>query len=100
MLADPRSEALTQNFAGQWLQLRNLDVVRPGDPFSLTFDDSLRHGLRRETELFFDSIVREKRPVLELLTANYTFLNERVAIHYGIPNVMGSEFRRVRAASG
>jgi Protein of unknown function (DUF1592)/Protein of unknown function (DUF1588)/Protein of unknown function (DUF1585)/Protein of unknown function (DUF1587)/Protein of unknown function (DUF1595) len=95
MLADPRSEALTQNFAGQWLQLRNLDVVRPGDPFSLTFDDSLRHGLRRETELFFDSIVREKRPVLELLTANYTFLNERVAIHYGIPNVMGSEFRRV-----
>jgi hypothetical protein len=96
MLADPRSEALTQNFAGQWLQLRNLDVVRPGDPFSLTFDDSLRHGLRRETELFFDSIVREKRPVLELLTANYTFLNERVAIHYGIPNITGSEFRRVQ----
>jgi Protein of unknown function (DUF1592)/Protein of unknown function (DUF1588)/Protein of unknown function (DUF1585)/Protein of unknown function (DUF1587)/Protein of unknown function (DUF1595) len=96
MLADSRSEALTQNFAGQWLQLRNLDVVRPGDPFSLTFDDSLRHGLRRETELFFDSIVREKRPVLELLTANYTFLNERVAIHYGIPNITGSEFRRVQ----
>jgi hypothetical protein len=96
MLADPRSEALTQNFAGQWLQLRNLDVARPGDPFSLTFDDSLRHGLRRETELFFDSIVREKRSVLELLTANYTFLNERVALHYGIPNVLGSEFRRVQ----
>ncbi len=95
MLADPRSEALTQNFAGQWLQLRNLDVVRPGDPFSLTFDDSLRIGLKRETELFFDSIVREKRSVLELLTANYTFLNERVALHYGIPNVLGSEFRRV-----
>ena len=96
MLADPRSEALTQNFAGQWLQLRNLDVARPGDPFSLTFDDSLRQGLRQETELFFDSIVREKRPVLELLTANYTFLNERVALHYGIPNVLGSEFRRVQ----
>jgi hypothetical protein len=96
MLADPRSEALTQNFAGQWLQLRNLDVARPGDPFSLTFDDSLRHGLRHETELFFDSIVREKRPVLELLTANYTFLNERVALHYGIPNVLGSDFRRVQ----
>jgi hypothetical protein len=95
MLADPRSEALTQNFAGQWLQLRNLDSVRPGDPFSLAFDDSLRIGLRRETELFFDSIVRENRSVLELLTANYTFLNERVALHYGIPNVIGSEFRRV-----
>jgi hypothetical protein len=95
MLADPRSEALTQNFAGQWLQLRNLDSVRPGDPFSLAFDDSLRIGLRRETELFFDSIVRENRSVLDLLTANYTFLNERVALHYGIPNVIGSEFRRV-----
>jgi hypothetical protein len=96
MLADPRSEALTQNFAGQWLQLRNLDSVRPGDPFSLAFDDSLRIGLRRETELFFDSILRDNRSALELLTANYTFLNERVALHYGIPNVIGSEFRRVQ----
>ena len=95
MLADPRSESLTKNFAGQWLQLRNLDSVRPGDPYSYDFDDSLRKGLYRETEMFFDSVLRENRPVLELLTANYTFVNERVALHYGIPNVSGSEFRRV-----
>ena len=95
MLADPRAEALTKNFAGQWLQLRNMVSAKPGDPFSHDFDDSLRKSLNRETELFFDSVVKEKRPVLELLTANYTFLNERVALHYGIPNVLGSEFRRV-----
>ncbi len=99
MLNDPRSEALTANFAGQWLQLRNLDSVRPGDPFSLVFDASLRRGLRRETELFFDSIVRDNRPTIELLTADYTFLNERVALHYGIANVTGSEFRRVALSS-
>jgi len=95
LLVDPRSEALTTNFAGQWLQLRNLAMVRPGDPYSLTFDESLRQGLQRETELFFDSVVRENRSVLELLTADYTFLNERVARHYGLPNVRGSHFRRV-----
>jgi hypothetical protein len=95
MLADSRSESLTKNFAGQWLQLRNLESVRPGDPYSHDFDDSLRNGLHRETEMFFDSVLRENRPVLELLTANYTFVNERVALHYGIPNVLGSEFRRV-----
>jgi mono/diheme cytochrome c family protein len=95
MIADPRSESLTSNFAGQWLQLRNLDIARPGDPYSLAFDESLRHGLRRETELFFDSIVRENRPVIELLTASYTFLNERVALHYGIARVQGDQFRRV-----
>ena len=95
MLADPRSEALTKNFSGQWLQLRNLDSVKPGDPYAHDFDDSLRNGLRRETEMFFGSILREDRGVLDLLTANYTFLNERVALHYRIPNVLGSEFRRV-----
>ena len=95
MLADPRSEALTTSFAGQWLQLRNLDMQRPGDPYSLAFDEALRQGLRRETELLFDSAVREDRSVLELLTADYTFLNERVALHYGIPHVQGSHFRRV-----
>ena len=96
MLADPRSKAVTENFAGQWLQLRNLaTTVRPGDPFSLAFGEALRQGLQRETELFFDSVVRDNRSAVELLTANYTFLNERVAEHYGIPNVQGNHFRRV-----
>lgn len=95
MLADPRSESLTKNFAGQWLQLRNMSIVRPGDPYSLTFDESLRQSLTRETELFFDSILRENRSVVDMLTADYTFLNERVAHHYGLPNVQGSHFRRV-----
>ncbi len=95
MLADPGSEALIRNFAGQWLQLRKLESSRPGADYGKNFDDSLRQGLRRETELFFDSIVREDRPVTELLTANYTFLNERVAQHYGIVRVQGSHFRRV-----
>jgi hypothetical protein len=95
MLADSRSASLTTNFAGQWLQLRNLDDRRPGEPYSLVFDETLRQGLRRETELFFDSIVRDNRAAVELLTADYTFLNERVAAHYGIPRVQGSHFRRV-----
>ena len=102
MLADPRAGALTRNFAGQWLQLRNLadTAVRPGDPYSLAFDESLRRGTIRETEIFFDSIVRENRPALDLLTADYTFLNERVASHYGVPNVQGSHFRRVPLPAG
>ncbi len=96
MVADPRSETLTTNFAAQWLQLRNLEsIVRPGDPFSVAFDESLRQAMLRETELFFDSIVREDRSVVELLTAKYTFLNERLAEHYGISEVSGSHFRRV-----
>ncbi len=96
MVADPRSESLTTNFAAQWLQLRNLEtIVRPGDPFSVAFDESLRQGMLRETELFFDSIVRDNRSMVELLTANYTFLNERLAEHYGIPSVTGSHFRKI-----
>ena len=96
MLADPRSETLTTNFAAQWLQLRNLETtVRPGDPFSVAFDESLRQSMLRETRLFVDSIVREDRSVVELLTAGYTFLNERLAEHYGVPGVTGSHFRRV-----
>ena len=96
MVDDPRSEALTENFVGQWLQLRNLaTVVRPGDPYSLAFDETLRQGMIRETELFVDSVIREDRGVLELLTADYTFLNGRLAGHYDIPNVQGSHFRRV-----
>ena len=95
MLADPRSAALTENFAGQWLQLRNLEtVVRPGDPYSRTFDESLRQGLLRETLLFIDGIMRDDRSLLEILTADYTFLNERVARHYGLADVQGSHFRR------
>jgi mono/diheme cytochrome c family protein len=95
MLADPRSEALTANFAGQWLQLRNLAAVTPSEVLFPDFDDSLRDGFRRETELFFDSIVRDDRRLLDLIDADYTFLNERVARHYGIPGIMGSHFRRV-----
>jgi hypothetical protein len=95
MLADPRSESLTTNFAGQWLQLRNMATVRPGDPYSLTFDETLRQSMWRETELFFASILRENRSVMDMLTADYTFLNERLAVHYGIPGIQGSHFRRV-----
>ena len=95
MLADPRSRALVDNFAGQWLQLRNLDAVFPAVPLFPDFDDSLRQAFRRETELFVESILREDRGALELLTADYTFLNERLALHYGIAGVRGSHFRRV-----
>jgi mono/diheme cytochrome c family protein len=95
MLADRRSEALAANFAGQWLGLRGLQASYPVVQLFPDFDDNLRQAFRREAELFFDSIVREDRNVLDLLTANYTFVNERLATHYGIPNVYGSQFRRV-----
>ncbi len=96
MLADPRARALVDNFASQWLLLRNLKshIPNPGD--FPNFDNELRDGFRTETELFFQSIVREDRSVLDLLNADYTFVNERLARHYGIPNVYGSHFRRVR----
>jgi Protein of unknown function (DUF1592)/Protein of unknown function (DUF1585)/Protein of unknown function (DUF1587)/Protein of unknown function (DUF1595)/Protein of unknown function (DUF1588)/Planctomycete cytochrome C len=95
LLSDPRSEALTANFAGQWLQLRNVPNVQPNSDEFPDFDDNLRRGFRRETELFFDSIVKENRSIFDLLTADYTFLNERLARHYGIPNIYGSHFRRI-----
>jgi cytochrome c553 len=95
MLNDPRSSALTQNFAAQWLQLRNLASAAPVADLFPDFDDNLRQAFRTETELLFESIMREDRDVGELLDANYTFLNERLAKHYGIPNVYGSNFRRV-----
>jgi hypothetical protein len=95
MLADPRSDALVVNFAGQWLKLRSLEASYPAVPLFPDFDDNLRQAFRREVELFFESIVQEDRNVLDLLTADYTFLNERLAKHYGIPNVYGSQFRRV-----
>jgi len=95
MLDDPKSFAFVSNFAGQWLQIRNLATVRP-DPIAFAeFDESLRYSMQRETELFFGSIVRENRSILDLLGADYTFLNERLAIHYGIPGIYGSQFRRV-----
>jgi mono/diheme cytochrome c family protein len=95
MLADRRAEALVTNFAAQWLYLRDLPARRPNDRFFPDFDDGLRHALSQETELFFESIVREDRPLLDLLSANYSFVNERLARHYGISGVYGSDFRRV-----
>ncbi len=96
MLADPKSEALTENFAGQWLLLRNLQSQTRDQNTFPNFDDNLRQAFRTETSMFFDSIVREDRNVLDLLTADYTFVNDRLARHYGIPNVYGSHFRRVK----
>jgi Protein of unknown function (DUF1592)/Protein of unknown function (DUF1588)/Protein of unknown function (DUF1585)/Protein of unknown function (DUF1587)/Protein of unknown function (DUF1595) len=95
MLKDARAEALTANFAGQWLNLRGLQSVGPLPLVYPDFDDPLRQAMRREVELLFDSIIREDRSVMELLTADYTFVNERLAKHYGIPNIYGSQFRRV-----
>ena len=95
MLADLRSEALVSNFAGQWLHIRNVSSFRPSPELLFHFDDNLRKAFERETELFFDSIMRENRSVLNLLDADYTFLNERLAKHYGIPGVYGERFRRV-----
>ena len=84
MLADPRSEALVSNFAGQWLHIRNVSGFRPSPELLFHFDDNLRQAFERETSLFFESIVRENRRVFDLLDADYTFLNERLARHYGI----------------
>jgi hypothetical protein len=95
MLADARSESLISNFAGQWLQLRNLRNVQPNSDAFPDFDDNLRQSFRRETELLFKSVVSEDRSALDLMTADYTFVNERLARHYGIPDIYGSRFRRV-----
>ena len=95
MLADERSQALVSNVAGQWLRLRNVDAIDPNVQMFPNFGGDLRRAMRRETELFFDSIVREDRSVRDLLSADYTFVNERLARHYGIPNVYGNHFRRV-----
>jgi hypothetical protein len=95
MLADPRSDALVTNFGAQLLYMRNLSTTSPDGIFYPDWDDELRQGFRREAELFFESIIREDRNVVDLLTADYTFVNERLARHYGIPNIYGSHFRRV-----
>jgi mono/diheme cytochrome c family protein len=96
MLSDPRADALVTNFGGQWLFLRNLNSAIPDREEFPNWDDNLRQAFRRETELFFESIVREDHNVLDLLNADYTFVNERLAKHYGIPDIYGSQFRRVK----
>ena len=98
MLADPRAAALVDNFAVQWLLVRNLGAARPTPSEFPDFDDNLRQAFARETTLFVESILREDRSVIELLDADYTFVNERLARHYGIPNVYGDRFRRVDVA--
>jgi mono/diheme cytochrome c family protein len=95
MIADPRANGLVQNFTGQWLHVRNLKTITPNHDDFPDFDDTLREAFQRETELFFDAVMREDHSVLDLLTADYTFVNERLAKHYGIPYVYGSHFRRV-----
>ena len=96
MLADPRSESMATNFAAQWLRLRNLDSQQPDSYMFPNFDEGLREAFRTETLMFFDSIMRDDRSVVDLLTADYTFMNERLARHYGVKGVYGSDFRRVK----
>jgi uncharacterized protein DUF1592/uncharacterized protein DUF1588/uncharacterized protein DUF1587/uncharacterized protein DUF1585/uncharacterized protein DUF1595 len=96
MLADRHSEALSTRFAAQWLRLQDLEKIHPDYLLFPQYDDTLAQAMQRETELFFDSLVREDRPILDLLTADYTFVNERLAKHYNIPNVTGNGFRRVQ----
>ena len=95
MLADPKSQALVDNFAGQWLFIRNVESHQPSPESLFHYDDNLRKAFEQETKMFFESIVRENRSVTDLLTADYTFLNERLAKHYGIDGVYGERFRRV-----
>ena len=96
MLASPKSQAFVDNFAGQWLQFRNLDAAHPDEKmFEKAYDDRLRDAMKRETQMFFESILKEDRSLLDVLTADYTFLNERLAKHYGINGVSGENFRRV-----
>ena len=100
MMADPRSESMVSNFAAQWLYLRDIETKNPDEILFPDFDETLRDAFHRETEMFLDSIMRENRSVVDLLAANYTFLNERLAEHYGIPNIKGSYFRRVTLPEG
>ncbi|HJU41603.1 MAG TPA: DUF1592 domain-containing protein [Vicinamibacterales bacterium] len=98
MLADSRSEALATRFASQWLRLQDVEKVRPDHHFYSYWDTTLSKAMVRETELFVDSLIREDRPVTDLLTADHSFVNERLAKHYGIPNILGNDFRRVTIA--
>jgi hypothetical protein len=100
MLADPKSRALVDNFAGQWLQLRDVSRLMPDPEKYPDFDGELRTAMRRETEMFFEAMIRDDRSVLEFLSADYTYVNERLARHYGIDEVTGDEFQRVSMADG
>jgi hypothetical protein len=95
LLADPRAEALASRFAAQWLRLQDVEKVRPDPNFYPNFDENIAEAMRTETKMFFESLVREDRSLLDLLSADYTFVNERLARHYGLPGVVGREFRRV-----
>jgi hypothetical protein len=95
MIADPRAKALVENFAAQWLYLRNVPSSRPDTQLFPDFDDNLRQAMRRETELLFETVIREDRSIIELLSARYTFVNERLARHYGMSDIYGSHFRRI-----
>jgi hypothetical protein len=95
MLADEKADSLVENFAGQWLQLRNLKIAAPDRDKYPNFDEQLRRSMQRESELFFAEIMREDRSVLEFLNADYTFVDERLAVHYGMLDVKGKEFRKV-----
>ncbi|MCI0743885.1 MAG: DUF1592 domain-containing protein [Verrucomicrobia subdivision 3 bacterium] len=99
MLRDPKSRALVDNFAGQWLQFRNLTAIQPDERTFPKFDEPLREAMRRETELFFENIMREDRSVLDFLSADYTFVNDRLARHYGIENIEGADFQPVSLRS-
>ena len=100
MLKDPKSRGLVENFAGQWLRLRTLRAATPDTGRFPTFDENLRNAMVRETEIFFDTIMRDDRSVLEFIDADYTFVNERLAKHYGIDGVRGDEFRKVTVSGG
>ena len=100
MIADPKADALVENFAGQWLQIRNLNGVTPDPGKFPTFDNRLRQAMKQETEMFFGALMREDRSVLELIDSDFTYLNERLAKHYGIDGVKGPEFQRVSLAQG
>jgi hypothetical protein len=100
MLADPKSRAMVDNFFGQWLQTRSLAGATPDPGVYPAFDEELRSAMLRETDLFLETVVKEDRSILDLLDADFTFVNQRLARHYGIPGVKGSEFRRVRAPKG
>src|SRR6185503_14068858 len=100
LLADRRSDVLAERFAGQWLRLQDLDKINPDVRFYPDFDQQLKSSMHTETELFFRNIVRENRPITDLFSADYTFVDERLATHYGLPNVVGTQFRKVQYPDG